>query len=162
LSRNIRVVRSDIFASTAQTLVNTVNCKGVMGAGIAKEFRRRWPRMFRLYRQACKRGDVRIGYPLLCMMPDRWVLNFPTKDHWRSRSKLEYIERGLTAVVAHHAEWGIESIAFPQLGTNLGGLEWADVWPLMREYLAYLDIPVDVHVSSASAFRLATGRHLGL
>lgn len=145
---NVTVIQGDLFSSSAQTLVNTVNCVGVMGAGIAKEFRRRWPRMFKVYREACKRGDIRIGYPLLCMMTDKWVLNFPTKEHWRGRSKLEYIERGLTTLIAHYKEWGIQSIAFPQLGTNLGGLKWEDVWPLMMEYLAYLEIPVEVYLAS--------------
>ena len=91
MKSNIQLVTGDLFASSAQTLVNTVNCKGVMGAGIAKEFRRRWPRMFKVYRDACRRGDVQIGSPLLCMMADKWVLNFPTKNHWRGRSHLEYI-----------------------------------------------------------------------
>lgn len=146
MSNDIKVVEGgDLFASPAQTLVNTVNCVGAMGAGIAKEFRRRWPRMYKVYRAACERGDVRIGCPLLCVMPDKWVLNFPTKQHWRGRSKLEYIERGLATLVAHYREWGIESIAFPQLGTNLGGLRWEDVWPLMKEHLEYLEIPVEVY-----------------
>jgi O-acetyl-ADP-ribose deacetylase (regulator of RNase III) len=146
VSRNITLVQGDLFSSRAQTLVNTVNCVGVMGAGIAKEFRRRWPRMYKVYKEACKRGDVRIGYPLLCVMPDKWVLNFPTKQHWRGPSKLEYIERGLTFIIAHYREWGIQSMAFPQLGTNLGGLNWEEVWPLMQEYLEYLDIPIEVYV----------------
>jgi O-acetyl-ADP-ribose deacetylase (regulator of RNase III) len=154
---NLRVVRGDIFASAAQTLVNTVNCKGVMGAGLAKEFKRRWPGMYRVYRDACRRGDVRIGYPLLCIMQGKWILNFPTKDHWRGRSKLEYIERGLTTVVAHYQEWEIESIAFPQLGTSLGGLAWSDVWPTMKELLEYLPIPVEIYVSSRQHSASATG-----
>jgi len=146
---NIRLIEDSLFSSSAQTLVNTVNCKGVMGAGIAKEFKRRWPRMFKVYRAACERGDIKIGYPLLCLMRERWVLNFPTKDHWKRPSKLEYIERGLTSVIAHHEEWGIESIAFPQLGTTLGGLRWEDVWPLMKEYLEFLQIPVEVYINPA-------------
>ncbi len=103
----IRIVHGSIFESSAQTLVNPVNCRGVMGAGLAKEFNRRWPRMYEVYREACQRGEVRIGHPLLCPMRDRWVLNFPTKDDWRERSKLEYIERGLETVVARYQEWGI-------------------------------------------------------
>jgi O-acetyl-ADP-ribose deacetylase (regulator of RNase III) len=128
-----------------------------MGAGIAKEFKRRWPRMFKTYRDACARGDVRIGYPLLCIMAEKWILNFPTKDHWKDGSKLDYIERGLTAVIAHYQEWGIESIAFPQLGANLGGLRWDEVWPLMKEYLEFLEIPVEVYVTPARIGRVEAG-----
>jgi O-acetyl-ADP-ribose deacetylase (regulator of RNase III) len=151
MARQISIIVGDLFDSQAQTLVNTVNCKGVMGAGLAKEFRRRWPKMYRAYRAACERGDVRIGVPLLWKGSRPWVLNFPTKDHWRGKSRLDYIERGLASVVAHYSEWEIESIAFPQLGTSHGGLKWNDVWPVMEEHLAFLAIPVDVYLLSEQA-----------
>lgn len=132
-------VKGDIFKSNAQVLVNTVNCRAVMGKGLALEFRKRFPQMFEEYKKECKAGRLKIGTLHLYRSKDKWVLNFPTKDHWRSRSKIEYIERGLQYFVEHHREWGIRSIAFPKLGCNLGGLDWQEVKEKMIGYLGNLD-----------------------
>lgn len=140
----------DLFCAHEQTLVNTVNCCGIMGKGIALEFKKRYPRMFRDYVDRCRRraGDPRkleIGRPYVFEEAGRLVLNFPTKEHWRYPSKPEYIERGLQYFVDHYREWGITSVAFPRLGCENGGLNWeSQVRPLMERYLSEVDIRVVV------------------
>jgi O-acetyl-ADP-ribose deacetylase (regulator of RNase III) len=103
-----------------QTLVNTVNCVGVMGKGIAATFKKRYPAMFDDYVRRCEHGEVRLGEPYLWTGTEPWVLNFPTKDHWRSVSRLEDIERGLEYLVEHYQQWGIQSLAVPPLGCGRG------------------------------------------
>jgi O-acetyl-ADP-ribose deacetylase (regulator of RNase III) len=142
----IAYICGDIFASQAQTLVNPVNCHGVMGAGLAREFARRDPTMFAEYRALCASGQLRPGVPQVYTGAVPWVLNFPTKDHWRSPSRLTYIERGLACFADHYAAWGITSIAFPRLGCGLGGLDWAAVEPVMRRWLDPLPIGIEIVV----------------
>jgi O-acetyl-ADP-ribose deacetylase (regulator of RNase III)/uncharacterized protein YwgA len=135
----------DLFASKAQTLVNTVNCVGVMGKGIALEFKRRFPEMFDDYMQRCRRNQVRLGEPYVFDDPSgHKILNFPTKDHWRSPSRVVDIESSLDAFVENYWAWGVTSIAFPPLGCGNGGLEWADVGPLI--YRKLHELPIDVEV----------------
>ncbi|MBU0691508.1 macro domain-containing protein [bacterium] len=142
----LKVMSGDLFASKAQTLVNTVNCVGVMGKGIALEFKNRYPAMFADYTTRCKRGEVKLGEPYLFKSsPDRWILNFPTKDHWRSLSRIEDIEKGLEFLLTHYKTWGIESIAVPPLGSGLGGLEWRIVGPILNRYLKRLEIDVELY-----------------
>ncbi len=141
-------VLTNIFDSPAQTLVNTVNTVGIMGKGIAAEYKRRYPDMFRRYRQHCKSGSLDIGKLYLYKGDNKWVLNFPTKEHWRNPSKVEYLEAGLQKFVATYAAHGITSVSFPQLGTGNGGLDWTRVVrPLMDKYLSDLAIPVFIHVA---------------
>lgn len=136
----------NLFESPAQTLVNTVNTVGVMGKGIALEYKRRYPEMFERYAKFCKDKTLTVGKLYLYRTPNKWVLNFPTKRHWRSPSKPEYVEAGLKKFVASYAEYGITSISFPQLGTGNGGLDWEKVVrPMMEKYLENLPIPVYVH-----------------
>lgn len=135
----------DLFETPAQTLVNTVNRVGVMGKGVALEFKKRFPANFEDYVQRCERKAIRMGEPYLFRDPSgRLILNFPTKDHWRSPTKLSYVETGLDYFVTHYAEWGVQSVAFPPLGCGNGGLEWAEVGPLM--YRKLHDLPIDVEV----------------
>jgi len=141
-----RALIGDLFASRAQTLVNTVNCVGVMGKGLALEFKKRFPRMAEDYVRRCERGDVRLGCPYLYSdVSGLRIVNFPTKDHWRSPSRLADIERGLDFLAAQVAEWGIESIAMPPLGCGNGGLEWSEVGPLIYRRLHRLPIDVEVY-----------------
>jgi len=136
----------DLFASRAQTLVNAVNCVGVMGKGIALEFKKAYPAMFADYAQRCARGHVRLGEPYLFHdLSAAMILNFPTKDHWRSASRLVDIERGLDYFVAHAREWGIQSVAFPSLGCGNGGLAWSEVGPLIYQKLRGCDYEVEVY-----------------
>lgn len=142
----ITVRVGDLFASEAQTLVNTVNCVGVMGKGIALEFKNRFPAMFRDYETRCKAGQVKLGRPYLYKdLVGKWVLNFPTKDHWRSVSKLEDIVEGLNYLQAHYRAWGITSLAVPPLGCGHGQLEWRVVGPTLYRRLSKLDIPVELY-----------------
>jgi O-acetyl-ADP-ribose deacetylase (regulator of RNase III) len=133
-------VKGDIFESPAQTIVNTVNCKGAMGKGLSLQFKKMYPEMYKEYKKACDQGKLKIGIilPPYKVSERRWILNFPTKDNWRFKSKLEYIESGLIYFTEKYKEWGITSIAFPRLGCQLGGLSWKNVKPLMVQYLENL------------------------
>ena len=154
----VTVRTGDLLGSDAQTLVNTVNCIGVMGKGIALDFKRAFPAMFGDYVERCAAGEVRLGEPYLWRpidtqraIPDPaptgppWVLNFPTKGHWRAWSRLPDIVDGLDWLEAHCEEWGIESLAVPALGCQNGGLRWDNVRPLLVERLARLGIPVELY-----------------
>lgn len=135
----------DLFASEAQTLVNTVNCVGVMGKGVALEFKKRFPSLFEDYAERCARKQVQLGEPYLYRgASEKLVVNFPTKGHWRSPSRQVDIESGLDYFVNHYAQWGVTSIAFPPLGCGNGGLEWAEVGPLMFGKLHPLPIAIEV------------------
>lgn len=138
-------LRTDLFSSPAQTLVNTVNTEGVMGKGVAKSFKERYPEMFREYRGYCERGELRPGKLLLWRGAEKWVLNFPTKTTWRLPSKIEYIEDGLRRFVETYEELGITSISFPPLGCGNGNLDWNQVKPLMERHLKRVQIPVYIH-----------------
>jgi len=141
-----KALTGDIFASQAQTFVNTVNCVGVMGKGVAFEFKKRFPEMFADYAKRCERGQVQLGEPYLYRDGSgASIVNFPTKSHWRAASRLTDIERGLDYFAAHATEWGITSVAFPALGCGNGGLEWAEVGPLLSAKLNNLDIDVEVY-----------------
>jgi O-acetyl-ADP-ribose deacetylase (regulator of RNase III) len=136
---------TSLFDSPAQTLVNTVNTVGVMGKGVAKTFRERYPAMFAEYRKLCDRGDLTVGNLHLWKGGDRWVLNFPTKTTWRMPSKLDYIEKGLQTFVKNYERMGIVSASFPPLGCGNGNLDWRDVRPLIERYLSKISIPIYVH-----------------
>jgi O-acetyl-ADP-ribose deacetylase (regulator of RNase III) len=138
-------LQTDLFASPAQTLVNPVNTEGVMGKGIAKLFKERYPEMFREYQRLCDGGELRTGTLMLWRGPDRWVLNFPTKTNWRLPSTLAYVQAGLEKLVASYEALGITSISFPPLGCGNGNLDWEEVKPLMESYLKDLPIQVYVH-----------------
>jgi uncharacterized protein YwgA/O-acetyl-ADP-ribose deacetylase (regulator of RNase III) len=141
-----RVLLGDLFGSSAQTLVNTVNCVGVMGKGIALEFKTRFPDMYRDYEDLCRRGEMRLGRPHLYRhLTQPWVLLFPTKDHWRSVARLDDIVRGLECLKSHYREWGITSLAVPPLGCGQGKLDWHIVGPTLYRHLQGLDIPVELY-----------------
>jgi len=143
----IQYQKGDIFDSKTHVIVNTVNCEGVMGKGLALAFKQRYPAMFKIYQQDCKTRKLRIGRPILYQESTPWILNFPTKDHWRFPSKLEYLEKGLEYVTANYKKQGIKSIAFPKLGVQNGKLSWDDVGPLMAKYLSQLDIDVYIYIT---------------
>jgi O-acetyl-ADP-ribose deacetylase (regulator of RNase III)/uncharacterized protein YwgA len=146
-----KVLIGDLFDSQAQALVNTVNCVGVMGKGVAAAFKQHFPAMFEDYRQRCEQHVVRLGEPYLYRDASGvLIVNFPTKDHWRSPSRLSDIERGLDHFVAHAAEWGIRSVALPPLGCGNGGLEWSEVGPLIHRKLHALPMDVEVYAPYAT------------
>ncbi len=142
----VKILVGDIFNSQAQTLTNTVNCVGVMGKGIALEFKKRFPDMFADYEERCKRNEVKLGRPYFFgrLFPPS-ILLFPTKDHWRSVSNLAAIEEGLKHLKANYRKWGITSLAMPPLGCGLGELEWNIVGPTLYKHLKELDISVELY-----------------
>ena len=127
----IKLARGDILKADAEALVNTVNCAGVMGRGIALQFRKAFPECFKAYKAACDRKELRLGKMHVCDLSrlenPRLVINFPTKRHWKGKSKLADIEAGLAALVDLVRQRHIRSIAIPPLGCGLGGLEWNEV-----------------------------------
>lgn len=141
----ITYVKGSLFESPAKVLVNTVNTVGVMGKGIAKTFKEIYPVMFAEYQTICEKGLFQPGKLWLYKTPHKWILNFPTKEHWRNPSKLEYIEEGLKKFVSSYPSQGITSIAFPQLGCGNGELDWETlVQPLMSKYLN--NLPIDIFI----------------
>ena len=119
----------NLLHEDAEALVNSVNCVGVMGRGIALQFKRAWPDNFRAYAAACRRGEVRPGrmfvFPTNQLDNPKYIINFPTKRHWRSKSRLEDIRAGLEALAQEIRQRKIRSVAVPPLGSGLGGLPWA-------------------------------------
>lgn len=141
----VTFVKGDMFKSPAQVLTNTVNCVGVMGAGVALEFKNRHPMMFEDYKAKCDRGEVKPGQPYLWEDDFVQILNFPTKRDWRNDSVFQDIEDGLKHLANSYADMGIQSIAMPALGCGLGGLDWSDVRPLIEKHLGPLP-DLDVYV----------------
>ena len=147
MANNITIINGNIFNTKSQTIVNTVNCVGVMGKGIALVFKLRYPSMFKLYQDYCKQNLISVGKLWIYKgEPTKpWVLNFPTKTHWKLPSQYEYIEKGLKKFVETYKEKGITSIAFPLLGAFNGGLDKDKVMAIMMSYLSQCDIPVEIY-----------------
>ena len=157
----ITYVVGNLFASPAKVLVNTVNTVGAMGKGIALDFKRVYPEMFEKYQYFCENGMFEIGKLWLYKTSHKWILNFPTKKHWRHKSKPEYIEAGLRKFVDTYDSKGIVSISFPLLGCGNGELDWSDtVQPLMEEYLGALPIDVYIHLYSTDERFVAEHRNI--
>lgn len=143
----IRLMKGDILQAQVEAIVNTVNCVGVMGRGIALQVKKAFPENYNAYLAACERGDVRpgkmfvfdagpLGWP-------RYIINFPTKRHWRNKSRIEDIEAGLVSLIEEIQARNINSVAIPPLGSGLGGLDWNEVRPLIEsalEVLPHVDI----------------------
>lgn len=141
----IELGTGNLLKADVEALVNTVNTKGVMGKGLALQFKRAFPEAFKEYDRACRKGEVRVGkmHVVERLASPKYIINFPTKEHWRSKSKLAYIESGLVDLVEVVRERKIGSIAIPPLGCGLGGLHWPDVEKRIRG--AFEDLP-DVRV----------------
>ncbi len=140
----MKVLIGDIFQSKAQTLVNTVNCVGIMGKGIATEFKKRYPGMFKDYVARCEQKSIKPRIPYLykeSLFPP-YVINFPTKSHWRAASQIKDIERGLRILSEKYKDLGVESIAIPPLGCGNGQLLWESVGPLIYKFVSKWDVPV--------------------
>jgi O-acetyl-ADP-ribose deacetylase (regulator of RNase III) len=145
----ITYVTGDLFESPAQTLVNTVNTVGVMGKGVALQFKRYFPEMFTEYQRLCEEEQIKVGVLHVFRTPNKQVLNFPTKEHWRRPSKIEYIERGLETFARNYRDIGVTSIAFPPLGCGNGELKWDEVRPIMEKFLFELPIPIYLYPPQA-------------
>ena len=138
----IRFAKGNIFDSGCEALVNPVNCVGVMGKGLALQFKQRFPANFASYAKACRAGELVPGRMHLFdtgpQLP-RCIVNFPTKRHWRDASRLDDVRQGLAALAGVIAAHDIRSIAVPPLGCGLGGLAWRDLRQLIDRYLSPLD-----------------------
>ncbi len=124
----IKLKTGNILKDESEAIVNTVNCVGVMGKGLALQFKKAYPDNFKQYKSACDKGLVKIGKMFVTkhtdMINNQWIMNFPTKNHWRGSSKIDYIDLGLMDLVNQVKKLKIKSIAIPPLGTGLGGLDW--------------------------------------
>jgi O-acetyl-ADP-ribose deacetylase (regulator of RNase III) len=138
----IEIKQGNLLEEKTEALVNTVNCVGVMGKGIALQFKQAFPDVFKQYKKACDAGAVQPGQMFTvhtgALLNPRYIINFPTKRHWKGGSRLEDIQSGLVALVAEVEDLGIQSIAIPPLGCGNGGLDWAVVKPLIIEAFASL------------------------
>ena len=141
----IKFTTGNIFETKADILVNTVNCVGVMGKGIALAFKNTYPEMFEEYKQVCHIG-LRPGtlHVWKRKEPKAWVINFPTKDDWRNNSRYEYIEEGLKSLKAYLSDIGKLTIAVPPLGCGYGGLDWAKVKEMIIKHLDGLEAEIVV------------------
>ncbi|HEX2076914.1 MAG TPA: macro domain-containing protein [Longimicrobium sp.] len=145
----IRIASGNLLQAHVEALVNAVNCVGVMGKGIALQFKQWDPANFKTYEAACKAGEMKPGRMVVhdrgMGVQPRYIINFPTKRHWRGRSRMEDIDAGLASLVEAVRLRGIRSIAIPALGCGLGGLDWDEVQP--RIEAAFASLPdVDVHL----------------
>ena len=154
----IRFKTGNLLSDTSEALVNTVNCVGVMGKGIALEFKKAYPMNFHDYRDACERGEITPGrmrvFETFELVNPRYIVNFPTKRHWRDPSRIGDINEGLSDLARIIDERRIQSIALPALGCGLGGLNWLDVRPLIENALdRYVDVAIFVY--EPSTFEIA-------
>jgi len=153
MTMTVKLTRGDLLQQGVDAIVNTVNTVGVMGKGIALQFKQKWPENFKAYEKACKRGEVQLGkmfiYDAGGLLKPRYIINFPTKQHWRGKSQLEDIETGLEDLVLQVKNLGIRSIAVPPLGCGNGGLDWDDVRPRIEHAFAALP-NVDARLFSPS------------
>lgn len=145
----IQLASGDMFQSHVEALVNPVNCVGVMGKGLALQFKRRFPSYYRAYETSCAYSKIKVGQVTTYWREytdlPRFIVSFPTKNHWRDSSKLEDIESGLASLVAEMARLDIRSIAIPALGCGNGGLQWEQVKPLIWDAMEKIDAKVLVY-----------------
>lgn len=141
----MKEINGNIFNTKCQTIVNTVNCYGVMGAGIALECKYRYPDMYLRYKELCAKKLIDIGKLYIYKTNKKWILNFPTKKHWKYNSKIEYLEKGLGKFISTYESKGVRSVAFPLLGANNGGLTTEVSMEILRHYLKNINIPVEIY-----------------
>ena len=159
---NSTITSGDLLKAEADAIVNTVNCVGVMGKGIALQFKQKWPDNYKAYKKAC---DAKLVHPGRMFVYDLgrlagrpyFIINFPTKDHWRGKSELSFIKDGLKDLVRAVRELGIRSIAIPPLGCGNGGLAWEQVRPLIEQaFVPFTDSVKVLTYAPAGAPRAAT------
>lgn len=142
------IQNGDIFTSSCDFLINPVNVVGIMGKGLALEFKKRFPRNFQVYQKCCKDGSFVVGKLLVVPENEKAIINFPTKKHWKDNSELNYIVLGLGKLKVAVQRHNIKSIAFPKIGCGLGNLDWNDVFPLIEAFSNSIDqnILVEVYI----------------
>jgi O-acetyl-ADP-ribose deacetylase (regulator of RNase III) len=146
----ITYVKGNLLESPAVALVNTVNTVGVMGKGIALQFKKAFPHNFEVYKRACANGEVAIGKILAVedrnlICGDKLILNLPTKTHWRLPSEYSYIEMGLVALRTYVISHQVKSLAIPPLGCGNGGLDWLKVKPMIADAMEGIELPIWVY-----------------
>jgi O-acetyl-ADP-ribose deacetylase (regulator of RNase III) len=161
----IEFQRGNILQADVEALVNTVNCVGIMGRGIALQFRKEFPENYDAYRAVCDRGELHPGMMLVFslnrLQSPRYIINFPTKRHWKGNSRIEDIQAGLESLAEEVRQRGISSVAVPPLGCGLGGLNWDQVRPLIEEAFSHLPgvrVLVYEPVGAPAAAQMATIR----
>ena len=135
----INFVKGNIFLSNDEALINPVNIVGVMGKGLALQFKEKYPLNFKLYQNACKKHKIQIGKTFTTRENNKIIINFPTKKHWRNPSKIEYIDSGLDSLILILQQNNIKSVSIPPIGCGCGGLNWNDVKQLLIQKLSILD-----------------------
>jgi O-acetyl-ADP-ribose deacetylase (regulator of RNase III) len=138
----VEIIRGNLIKADTEALVNTVNCAGYMGKGIALQFKKAFPSNFSAYERACRAGEIRPGkmhvFSTGSLVNPKYIINFPTKRDWRAKSRIEDIQSGLSSLVKEIRNLGVSSVAVPPLGCGLGGLNWNDVRPLIERAFAAL------------------------
>ncbi len=134
----ISYAKGNLLDTPTDALVNTVNCVGIMGKGIALAFKKAFPENYKKYKVACDKNEVEVGKMFITKEDDKWIINFPTKQHWRDPSKIEWIKEGLSDLKLVILDHDIKSIAIPKLGCGAGGLDWSEVKPLIEKALGSL------------------------
>lgn len=147
-----KYVSGNILESSAECLVNTVNCEGFMGKGIAYQFKLRFPENNNDYVKACRSNKLTIGKIHTFKEDEKMIINFPTKDRWREKSKVEYIHEGMKEVIKYISNHGIKSIAIPPLGCGNGGLQWAEIKPLIISFLEPIQDNLDIYIYEPNNF----------
>jgi O-acetyl-ADP-ribose deacetylase (regulator of RNase III) len=160
----IHLTRGNLLEADAEALVNTVNCDGFMGKGIALQFKQAFPENFKAYEKACRAGEVRPGrmftFHTGSLVNPKYIINFPTKRHWRGKSRLEDIASGLRALITELRELGIKDVAVPPLGCGFGGLDWRKVRPMIER--AFVELPdVSVRLYEPAGSPVAADRRVG-
>jgi len=151
----IKIITGNLLDAKVEALVNTVNTVGVMGKGIALQFKESFPNNYKVYKDACKSGSVQIGKLLAvkdhnAILGEKLIINFPTKKHWKQPSQYEYIESGLVTLADFIQQNKITSIALPPLGCGNGGLQWSLVKPMIEKHLSCLDASISVYEPNAA------------
>lgn len=146
----LNFTKGDLFSSEAEALVNAVNTVGVMGKGIALRFKETFPQNFKAYKKACTNKELRPGKLLAVWDANpatgkKLIINFPTKEHWRSPSQYDYVEQGLTELARYIETTGVQSVALPAIGCGLGGLDWSKVKQLIIQHLEKLNAAIVVY-----------------
>lgn len=150
----INIIIGDIFKSNCQTIVNTVNCVGAMGKGIALEYKKRYPEMYKKYYHYCHLGLFEPGKLWIYKSSDKWVLNFPTKLHWQNPSEIRYLELGLQKFLDTYKQQGVTSIAFPLLGASNGGIDPVVSLEIMYRYLSQCDDDIVIEIYNNSMLQI--------
>ena len=151
INMSLKIASGDLLKADVEAVINTVNCVGVMGKGIALQFKKKWPAAYKEYKKVCDAKELRPGMMHVfergkIAEKPHYIINFPTKDHWRGKSKIEFIDEGLVSLIESIKQHNIKSIAIPPLGCGNGGLEWEMIAERLEHYLKELSEEVDIYI----------------